>query len=249
MRGVRRGFTLVELLVVIGVIAVLIGILLPALSRARYQAQVTTCAARLHDLSAGMMLYASENRGYFPRQDIVIATGRNTCDVGNEFYQILHTRYRRPHETFFCPLAMDEQLDPQWALYYAPTGFTRVGYAIWVPRSINNTIVPPAASGSGLTLYDATEVAFGPKRTGEKIAVSTPIVSDLVLTLKVNPHPGPNDISRDASLGIFRNSTHFRGGLIESMHTAYGDGHVERIRGRQIKPRYQGLANNYWNWR
>lgn len=247
MRG--RAFTLVELLVVIGIIAILIAILLPALGRARYQAQVTTCAARLHDLSAGMMLYASENHGYFPRHDIAIATGRNTCDVGNEFFEVLEKRYRRPHETFFCPLAMDEQLDPQWAFYYTPTGFSRAGYAIWVPRSINTTMVPPAASGSGLTLYDPTEPAGSAKRYGEKNAVSTPIVSDLVLTLKVKPYPGPNDISRDATLGIFRNSTHFRGGVIESMHNAYGDGHVERIRGRQIKPRYQGLANNYWNWR
>jgi prepilin-type N-terminal cleavage/methylation domain-containing protein len=245
----ERAFTLVELLVVIGIIAILIAILLPALSRARYQAQVTTCAARLHDLSAGMMLYASENRGYFPRHDIAIATGRNACDVGNEFFEVLEKRYRRPHQTFFCPLAMDEQFDPQWAFYYSPTGFSRVGYAIWVPRSIYNTVVPPAANGSGLTLYDLTDPAGAAKRYGEKIAVNTPNVSDLVLTLKVKPYPGPNDISRDASLGIFRNSTHFRGGVIESMHTAYGDGHVERIRGRQIKPRYQGLANNYWNWR
>src|SRR5262249_1681977 len=126
----REAFTLVELLVVIAIIAVLIAIVLPALTRARYQAQVTTCAARIRDLSQGLLMYASENRGYFPRYDIPISTGLNTCDVANEFYDTLSKRFHRPHQTFFCPLAMEEQLDPQWALYYYPQGFCRIGYAL-----------------------------------------------------------------------------------------------------------------------
>ena len=60
------GFTLVELLVVIGIIAVLIGILLPTLSRAREAANRTRCAANLQQLGVGFLQYATENRGYFP---------------------------------------------------------------------------------------------------------------------------------------------------------------------------------------
>jgi prepilin-type N-terminal cleavage/methylation domain-containing protein len=62
----RGGFTLVEVLVVMGIIAVLMGILMPALRAAREQAQQVKCAAQLRQLGFGLMLYANANKGWLP---------------------------------------------------------------------------------------------------------------------------------------------------------------------------------------
>lgn len=62
----NRGFTLVELLVVIGVIAVLISILLPTIGRARSSADRMMCQSNLRQTGIAMMAYISENKGSFP---------------------------------------------------------------------------------------------------------------------------------------------------------------------------------------
>src|SRR3954454_19138818 len=62
----RDAFTLVELLVVIGIIAVLISILLPALSKAREKANTIRCAANLRSVGQGIAAYVAQYRGALP---------------------------------------------------------------------------------------------------------------------------------------------------------------------------------------
>ena len=57
----RRAFTLIELLIVVGVIALLIGILLPALGRARAASQKTACLAQLADVGRSFEMYRNDN--------------------------------------------------------------------------------------------------------------------------------------------------------------------------------------------
>ncbi|GJM24626.1 MAG: hypothetical protein DHS20C16_10410 [Phycisphaerae bacterium] len=65
-RRAKHGFTLVELLVVVSIIALLISILLPSLKKAREQAKATVCLSNLRALGQGIMLYATEYDGRLP---------------------------------------------------------------------------------------------------------------------------------------------------------------------------------------
>jgi prepilin-type N-terminal cleavage/methylation domain-containing protein/prepilin-type processing-associated H-X9-DG protein len=65
-RRQQSGFTLVELLVVIGIIAVLIAILLPALNRARQQAKAVQCQSNLRSIGQGLVIYTTMHKGMLP---------------------------------------------------------------------------------------------------------------------------------------------------------------------------------------
>jgi prepilin-type N-terminal cleavage/methylation domain-containing protein len=87
-RRAAAGFTLVELLVVIGIIALLIAILLPSLSRARETANRVKCGSNLRSLGQSFLLYANENKGVGPRTYYEAGPGRPFTDAAPPFLQV-----------------------------------------------------------------------------------------------------------------------------------------------------------------
>ena len=137
-RSERRGFSLIELLVVITIIALLIGILLPTLSSARDTVRVTTCLSRQHQLSLGVSVYAADHNDQIPRgphtepsfialsfgvpaaatedqvASSVILNASGTLGVYFNSHGVLLNSYLQNPQSMFCP--GDDTIDPQQEL-------------------------------------------------------------------------------------------------------------------------------------
>ncbi len=124
-RSNSRGFTLIEILVVVAIIALLISILLPSLSKAREQTRMQVCKSNMRQVMTGMLLYVHEYKvlpgtqsvfylgGYWPMVNAPDKKGPNTTTL---------RKLKKPHATSRWVVRVELEHRRPWA--WTPTRFS-----------------------------------------------------------------------------------------------------------------------------
>jgi len=176
----RCAFTLIELLVVVSIIALLVGLLLPALGSARRSAQAVHCLSNLRSFSGAMLLYAQDHGNAFPLSSHTTAS---VVDRMNWTYVLV--KYGAPPEVRRCPndedfgttgrsssYATNDYLEP--VLYLGPQVIAPNpwGRLHGIPKPTDTAY---AAESRGPAMLDHFSAALQPWTTGTHVEAAIPL--------------------------------------------------------------------------
>ncbi|HOW71983.1 MAG TPA: prepilin-type N-terminal cleavage/methylation domain-containing protein [Phycisphaerae bacterium] len=151
-----RAFTLIEVLVVVAIIALLLAILMPSLSRVRQQSISATCLSSHHQIGVALTMYANRNRGYLPPQNTdLIEWVPDPTRLAFE-KELGRNNY---HKVLFCPnddIMRDPEVEkrPPWppGHVYGTTVY-RIGYYYLGNPTWRNPANPSDASPSADVMW------------------------------------------------------------------------------------------------